>query len=80
MHNKELLSNNASRKTHLNEAGYFISKKYIITWLLCNLKNLENLEKSGNLIFDQKNQGKVGEFQHFIHNSGKVRDFENFRT
>ena len=47
-----------------------------IAGLLCNLEDLENLEKSGNLIFDQK----IRENQHFIQNSGKVREFENLNA
>ena len=40
------------------------------------LRNLEDLEKSGNLIFNQINQRKVRESQLFIQNSGKTREFE----
>ena len=36
------------------------------------LRNLENLEKSGNWIFHQK----IKEFRHFIQKPGKVREFE----
>ena len=48
----------------------------ISTGLLRNLDNLENLEKSGNLIFEQK----VRDFKHFIQNSGKIWEFENFNA
>ena len=51
----------------------FVFLKFFDTGLL---RNLENLEESGNLIFDQK----VREFQHFIQKSGKVREFENFNA
>ena len=54
----------------------FLVVLYIKSGLLCNLENLENLEK---LIW-LKNQGKVREFQHFIQNSAKVREFENFNA
>ena len=40
----------------------FIISKFIITGLLRNLENLENLEKSGNLMFDQKIREKSGNF------------------
>ena len=43
--------------------------------MLRNLKN-QNPEKSGNLIFNQK----IREFQHFIQNSGKVKELENFNV
>ena len=40
------------------------------------LRKLENLVKSRNLIFYRK----IREFLHFIKNSGKVREFENFNA
>ena len=61
----------------MNKEWNFIDKDcYLVAGLLCNLEDLENLEKSGNLYLT----GKIREFQHFIQNSGKVREFEkNFR-
>ena len=48
----------------------------LITGLLHNLENLENMEKSGNLTFDRK----IREVRHFIQKSGKVWEFENFNA
>ena len=55
------------------EPGSNLDSGIILTGLL---RQLENLEKSGNLILDQK----LREFHHFIQNSGKVREFENFNA
>ena len=40
-----------------------------------NLKNLENLEMSGNSKIEPQNQGKVDEFGKNSETQGKVRDF-----
>ena len=91
--NPALLTILAPKKAIQNALYYFLRLDRIVCkkcfqrfWWFKNLWQLNfsiittgipgELRKSGNLIFDQKTR----EFQHFIQNSGKVREFEYFNT